>query len=425
MNWEKRPLKGIGQWFGGATPSKSRPEFWDNGSIPWLSPKDMGPPVLAGTEDHITPAAVAGSPVRPVPANSVAIVVRSGILDRTLPVAIVPFETTLNQDMKAVTPNHDVDARWIAWGLRAFENHLLRTTRKTGTTVASIEMPRFHAFELPVPSLAEQRRILEILEDHLSRLDAAADSLAANQKRCESMRTASLRRILAEASTSNPDVRTVGELASVGSGTTPSRSKSAYFDGGTIPWVTSGDLSKGLIESASQYVTKAALEQTSLRKYPMGTLLIAMYGEGKTRGTVAELGIEATINQACAAVQLHDPEKREWVRAVLEANYSVMRRLAAGGVQPNLNLSLVRSIEIPVPNREVRDQLLGDNHVANEAQRALRDSLSQTQTRATSLRRAVLAAAFSGKLNGRDSDTEAIQELADVRASWPEEMVSA
>lgn len=80
MTWESVPLKDLGTWYGGATPSKGRSDFWTDGSVPWLSPKDMGPDVLRRTQDTITDAAVEGSSVKLVPAGSVAVVVRSGIL---------------------------------------------------------------------------------------------------------------------------------------------------------------------------------------------------------------------------------------------------------------------------------------------------------------------------------------------------------
>lgn len=153
MTWPIVPLGEVGTWYGGATPSKAKKAFWTDGSIPWLSPKDMGAEVLAGTQDRITPEAVAGSSVKLVPAGSVAVVVRSGIIERKIPVSLVPFETTLNQDMKAVATHRDIDPRWIAWAVRAFERDLLRDTRKAGTTVASIEWPRFLSFGIPVPPL--------------------------------------------------------------------------------------------------------------------------------------------------------------------------------------------------------------------------------------------------------------------------------
>ncbi|GGK71032.1 restriction endonuclease type I, S subunit [Sphaerisporangium melleum] len=177
--WERVPLGDLGTWYGGGTPSKARADFWDNGSVPWLSPKDMGTDVILKTQDHITEVAVESSAVRLVPAGSVAIVVRSGILERKLPIGLVPFATTLNQDMKAVVPLGGIDPRWIAWGLRSLEGNILRDCRKAGTTVASIEASRLMELLFPVPPLAEQHRIIAAIEGCLSHLDKGEKSLDA------------------------------------------------------------------------------------------------------------------------------------------------------------------------------------------------------------------------------------------------------
>jgi type I restriction enzyme S subunit len=176
-SWAWAELADLGDWYGGATPKKGEARFWENATIPWLSPKDMKSDVLLRTQDKISISALAESPVRLVPKGSVAIVVRSGILARTLPVALVPFATSLNQDMKAVVPRTEVDSRWIAWGLRAFERDILRNVRKSGTTVASLEASRLMRFEIPLPPLAEQHRIIDKLETHLSRAEQGMRNL--------------------------------------------------------------------------------------------------------------------------------------------------------------------------------------------------------------------------------------------------------
>jgi type I restriction enzyme S subunit len=169
----------------------------------------MGSDVLAGTQDHISPLAVGPTPVKLVPANSVAVVVRSGILGRTIPVARVPFATTLNQDMKALVPRAGVEPGWVALGLRAFETELLRSTRKAGTTVASLDMPRFLGFSLPLPQLDEQRRIVAILEDHLSHLDAADRALGTSVARASSLVESTIVQAL---STMSPEPVPLGTL---------------------------------------------------------------------------------------------------------------------------------------------------------------------------------------------------------------------
>lgn len=205
-----------------------------------------------------------------------------------------------------------------------------------GVGIHHIGRARLASWPTPLPPREEQRRIVDLLEDHLSRLDAAEQSIRRSLARLVSLRDAELSQAVEVAfASSDARVETIGDLAKVSSGLTPLKGNKAFYEGGTIPWITSGDLHQGLITEAKQFVTQAALVKTTLKLVPAGAILIAMYGEGKTRGTAAELGIEATTNQACAAVVLHDPDLRPWVRLILDANYSKLRRLAAGGVQPN------------------------------------------------------------------------------------------
>nr|WP_281269889.1 restriction endonuclease subunit S [Calidifontibacter indicus] len=305
----------------------------------------------------------------------------------------------------------DIDPKFLQYQL------ISRDLRRLDSSTATPSLRRQDLESVPLtkPRLAEQRRIVEVLEDHLSRLDAAADYVSAAARRTTAMVASARQRLVIEASVSAATL-TVGQLATVGTGTTPSRSASNYYDNGDIPWVTSGDLSQGTLIGAKQFVTDVALAETSLKLYPAGTLLVAMYGEGKTRGTVAELGIPATINQACAAIQVNDEHLRPWVRAVLEANYASMRRLAAGGVQPNLNLSLVRRISIPLPSAADRERLLAHTSTVLEAAASLHRRTHTVSLRQAALRRAVLAAAFNGKLTGHRTDDEVIEEQAEAMA---------
>lgn len=310
-------------------------------------------------------------------------------------------------------PNDEVEPRYLFH--YATSHGLLDQVlpKQKGVSYPAVLDSEVRACQLPLPPLTEQRRMVAILEEHLSEVDSAVGGLESCQGRLDALRSKTLQWALDRAAEDDEcSALTIGELADVGTGTTPLRSNRDFYDGGTIPWITSGDLSAGLVIEPKQYVTALALRETSLRVYPPGTLLVAMYGEGKTRGSVAELGIPATINQACAAIQLRNPEMLGWVRLVLAANYSAMRALASGGVQPNLNLSLVRGIPVPVPSEPTRRRLLGIHLALDDAARRLRLELQEAASRARSLRRALLAAAFSGRLTSRGCDIDVIQEVA-------------
>jgi type I restriction enzyme S subunit len=441
IGWALARLGDLGNWYGGGTPSKNRQEFWTDGSIPWLSPKDMGPEVVPFTRDHITPSAVAVSAVRIIPAQSVAIVVRSGILERTVPVALVPFETTLNQDMKATVAYDGVSPRWIAWAVRASAQEILNVCRKAGTTVASLSTDALMDFRIPLAPLAEQHRIVEALEGHLSRLDAACDGLRRSLAHTVRLRQTAITRalrgdgvpLLLDEGTAEdlyphvplapsehpwevPDGwlwTTIGNLFNVYVGTTPSR-KAPELWSGHVPWVSSGEVGFGRISETREHITENAVGNKATRLHPPGTVMIAMIGEGKTRGQVGILDVEAAHNQNCASIRVSETRiLPEYIYLVLEQRYLRSRRASSGGNQPALNKAKVEAIPIPVPPLATQRKIVSSidelgvtsNHFRLEIDRALK--------RAATLRRAILSYAFNGKLVPQETSDESASILLD------------
>jgi type I restriction enzyme S subunit len=133
--------------------------------------------VLHAAEDLITQDAVRESSTRVVPSPAVLIVTRSGILSRTLPVAVTAVDVAINQDIKALLPHASVNSLYVAQALRAVEHEILRDCSKNGTTVASIDLNRLLAFSIPLAPAPDQQPIVEALDSYLSRLDAMAVTL--------------------------------------------------------------------------------------------------------------------------------------------------------------------------------------------------------------------------------------------------------
>lgn len=163
--WVWARLGHLGRWSGGGTPSKSNGAFWTEGSIPWISPKDMKTDIVGDSVDHITKEAVANSSTKLVPGYSVLMVVRSGILKHTFPVAICDREVTLNQDMRALTPFDGIDARYVAFAIRRLQRHILEECSKDGTTVASVDAERLENICVPLAPAAEQCRIVARIDE--------------------------------------------------------------------------------------------------------------------------------------------------------------------------------------------------------------------------------------------------------------------
>lgn len=180
------PLRDLGNWSGGNTPSKENTAYWTNGTVPWVSPKDMKVDEITSSQDRITEAALADRRVSLVPEGSVLFVTRSGILAHTFPVAVTKLPVTINQDLKALTPKSGISAKYVAHAVRGASRRILKQCSKHGTTVASVETNALLDFEIPVVDLDKQYAVVAEIEKQFSRLDEAVANLKrvkANLKR--------------------------------------------------------------------------------------------------------------------------------------------------------------------------------------------------------------------------------------------------
>ena len=182
----------------------------------------------------------------------------------------------------------------------------------------------------------------------------------------------------------------------VGTGATPRRGQSRYY-GGDIAWVTSAVVNNDFVDQVTEYVTKEALDETNLTLYPPGTLLVAMYGEGKTRGKCSELRISATTNQALAALQT-DASAKVYLKLFLDFNYEETRKVASGGVQPNLNLSLVRAVRVPFPPLAEQNRIVSEVGSRLSLLRETEAQVDANSRRVARLRQSILAQAFCGEI---------------------------
>ena len=148
----------------------------------------------------------------------------------------------------------------------------------------------------------------------------------------------------------------IGEKFELSSGSTPSRDNKLYWDSGTINWVKTTEVINKEITETEEKITKFALENTSLKLFPVNTILIAMYGQGQTRGRSAILKVESTSNQACGAIFPNKIDNPVFIWHQLMLRYSELRELGRGGNQPNLNGQLIKNFELILPPLSLQNE---------------------------------------------------------------------
>lgn len=184
--WAEAALSELGTWSGGTTPQKANPAYWLDGSIPWVSPKDMKVEFINDAEDKLTVRAVEEGGAHTLPSGTLLLVTRSGILQHTVPVAVTEVEVAINQDIKALVPASGIEPEFLAAQLRWRTPELLAHAAKAGTTVDSLDFGRLKSFTVRIAPTGEQRRLserLRVLRSGAARVRAELERVRSLAKR--------------------------------------------------------------------------------------------------------------------------------------------------------------------------------------------------------------------------------------------------
>jgi type I restriction enzyme S subunit len=271
-----------------------------------------------------------------------------------------------------------------------FVFHWVRTKRfvdemvrqATGASYPAVSAAIVGASLVPQIPLEHQRRIAAILDK--------ADAIRRKRQEAIALTEQLLRSTFLEMfgdPVTNPKgwpEMTLGGVTSVRTGKTPSRDNPANY-GGTIPWVKTTEVRGGVILDTEEHLSDEGFR--GMEVFPKGSIVIAMYGQGSTRGRVAMLGVDAATNQACAILVPKPQVERAFLWTYLHLSYEPLRDLGRGGNQPNLNLNLVRSFPLPLPPLPLQqefaalrsriDLIAGRQSEAAQAGDALFNSLTQ------------------------------------------------
>lgn len=180
LGWRWATLSQLGTLRGGGTPSKTRPDFWD-GTIPWVSPKDMKRDYLSAAQMSVTESALTGSAVNLIPAGSVLFVVRGMILAHSFPVGLATVPLTINQDMKALVLDAPEQAEYLLRALKGMKPFMLRRVQRSSHGTCRLEGSDYSEFSVPIPPIAEQHLIVAKVDELMTLCDELEASLTAGE----------------------------------------------------------------------------------------------------------------------------------------------------------------------------------------------------------------------------------------------------
>ena len=418
--WGLKPLGGLVRIVGGGTTNKARPDYWV-GSIPWVSPKDFTSDWIDCAEDHISEEALRSSATKLIPRGSALVVVRSGILRRTIPVALNRVPVALNQDVKALIPtSSSASVDFLRWFIRGHEDVLLTTCRHQGATVESLEVFSLRKIPIPHPPPPEQAVISAFLDAKTAEIDALIAKKEGLVRLLEEKRSA----LIAHAVTRGLDpgapmkasgspligkipktwaMIKLGYLARVLNGSTPLREEARYWDRPSFPWLTSGKVHEERIREADQHVSSDAVRECHLPLIPAGSVLVAITGEGKTRGTAALLEFESTISQHLAALIPGRRVRAEFLWRYLSSLYGWLRSESSGGgsTKAAITCEFLRSVSIALPPVEEQGIICAELTRRTADIDELRRKVHLAIDRLREYRTALISAAVTGKIDVR------------------------
>jgi len=400
--WPHVKLGDVCSFKHGGTPSKANSAYW-SGTIPWISPKDMAVELIADGEDHISEEAVESSATRVVDTGALLTVVRSGILARRVPLAVVGARVAFNQDIKAILPAlNRLDVQYLFLALRAAEPRILANGIKKGATVHSFRTGFLEELEIPLPPIREQKLIAARLN---ARLAIIARAKAAAEERLRAANTLAGAYVIQEFGNgkSKQWPRRPLKAISLGNGQYGTSQKSYPTElPGTVPVLGIGNIKRGVI--AWTRLKFALLIPDDVAKYRLksGDLLFCrtnsaeLVGEtavfdGARDAAFASYLVRFRVNPALAdprfiSTYINGPSGRHFIQ----------QRLSRAIGQANVSASVVAEMEIPTPPVAVQRSIMVKLAQATAVTGPLVQQISEEVQSLDRMPGALLRAAFNG-----------------------------
>lgn len=319
----------------------------------------------------------------------------AGTIGRTGFIAEKGRVANCNQAVAFARPDlKKIDPEWLCYLLQSPSFQSKFAEFVAGGAIPNVNLQQIRSLEIPCIGVDQQRQIAARLKAQLAEMEIARQAAQVQLRDAALLR----QRLLRQAFDALADVphKVLGEWATTTSGSTPSRGDKRYWSPAEIPWVKTGEVAFAPITRTEEAISRLALAECSLTLLPPQTVLIAMYGQGKTRGQSAILEIEATTNQACFAILPNDTWDADFLHHWLMASYDDLRTLSdgRGGNQANLNGGLLNALEIPSPKIDDQKRIVARLKEQLAEADDLRAALEQQLRDLDALPKCILSLAF-------------------------------
>lgn len=380
---------------GGAAPQGDK--YFIDGKYPFIRVADMGrisssEKFISYTKDTLNDVGI--EKLREFPAGTV-LFTKSGASLLLNQRAIIKQPSYVVSHIGCMIPKPDVSSDWLYYFMKQVDfAHYAHAT-----TLPSLKLSTLKEIEIPVPPLSEQERIVARIEKLFSELDKAVETLQKTKQQLAVYRQAVLKEAFYRRRNAAFITQKVKDFAEVDTGATPLTSNKNYYNG-TIAWITSASVNQDVIFAANDYITDLAIKETNCKVFVPNTIIVAMYGEGKTRGKCSILKINAATNQAVAAITIrnHSEVSYKYIKWFFTMNYYALRRKASGGVQPNLNLGIIKNYDVPIydicTQNEIVTEIESKLSVCGNIEQAVDTTLQQAEA----MRQSILKKAFEEEL---------------------------
>lgn len=392
-NWIFTTIGNLCSLVTGKTPStKDLDNF--GGGIPFAKPGDLDKTLLLKqTEETLTQKGLFKVPT--LPPNTI-LVSCIGNLGKK---AILAQTGSCNQQINAILPSPYIDSKFIYYYIDIIKEWMIQ--HASATTVTILNKSKFQEAPIPVPPLAEQKRIVKKIEELFAVIDKNIQKLEHTQQALIQYRQSVLQKIFSLSSSFAP----LSSIFKTSSGGTPSRKKPQFYTGNTL-WVKSGELDYNLITQTEEHISQEALEHSSAKIFPKGSLLLALYGA--TIGKMAFLGVPAATNQAVCCIFPNSEYNMMFLYYFLLHKQKYLISQGKGGAQKNISQEILKSLPIPTlslpEQKTIVEKIEKAFACADKAQAAISAAFEQ----AKQLKQSILKRAFEGRLVPQDPNDKPV-----------------